>query len=112
MISVNVQNLIEGQVVAKDVVGRNNAIIIPAGNQIESKHLRILKIWGIHEVYIVSTEESVETSLNNINTSLQLDIPPHLKQMNSENTFTKELIAVFLKRSKPKKTGEQDHGSQ
>lgn len=48
----------EGMLLAEDVVDINFRLLIPQGETIEKKHIRILKIWGIQEVEIVGTEET------------------------------------------------------
>ena len=49
---IPVDRIKEGMVVADDVRDINSRLLIPAGEKIKNKHIRILKIWGVPEVKI------------------------------------------------------------
>jgi len=49
-----VDNLKQGMVVDQDVVDINKRLLISKGQELSEKHLRILKIWGVAEISVVS----------------------------------------------------------
>jgi HD-like signal output (HDOD) protein len=49
----------EGMLVAGNVLDINHRLLIPRGERIEKRHIRVLKIWGIQEVAIVGEEDEV-----------------------------------------------------
>lgn len=57
MLTITPNQIEEGMLLAKDVYDINYRLLIPQGERIEKKHIRILKIWGVQEVEIVGTEE-------------------------------------------------------
>ncbi len=59
MLKITPDQIEEGMLLAKDVVDINYRLLIPQGERIEKKHIRILKIWGVQEVKIVDSEETM-----------------------------------------------------
>lgn len=49
----------EGMLVAGNVLDINRRLLIPKGDRIEKRHIRVLKIWGIQEVEIIGEEDEV-----------------------------------------------------
>lgn len=49
----------EGMRLAEDVVDINYRLLIPEGERIEKRHIRVLKIWGIQEVEIAGTDDAL-----------------------------------------------------
>lgn len=60
MSTVNVDNLKVDMVLADDVTDSNNRLLLAKGQKIESKHIRILKIWGITETNVVGRGKNEE----------------------------------------------------
>ena len=52
MIAVPTDNLKPGQILAEEVRDINGRLLLAKGNEIQSNHIRIFKIWGISEVNI------------------------------------------------------------
>ena len=59
---VSVENLKPGMVVAADVVNLNQTVLLKSGSLLGPQELRMLKMWGIVSVNIVSKTEQ-EASL-------------------------------------------------
>jgi hypothetical protein len=53
MAALDIGSLRPGMVVASDVVGARQRVLVPAGTMLEDKHLRALKKWGVVEVDVV-----------------------------------------------------------
>jgi len=56
MITIRINELEPGMVLAKDVVGRFGRNILGAGNTITLKHIKIFKSWGVTELNIESID--------------------------------------------------------
>ena len=54
---IAVDNLKQGMVVDQDVRDINDRLLLSKGQEINDKHLRILKIWGVAEVSVVAATE-------------------------------------------------------
>jgi HD-like signal output (HDOD) protein len=57
MSQVSVDELQQGMILSEDVRDINSRLLLSKGQEIISKHLRILKIWGITEVEVVGNPE-------------------------------------------------------
>ena len=55
MASIAVDELEPGMVLSEDVLDINTRLLLSRGQKIVSKHIRVLKIWGVNEVNIVGT---------------------------------------------------------
>lgn len=53
MANISLEELCPGMELASDLRGSNGRFLLPKGTEIEEKHLRILKIWGVNEVDVV-----------------------------------------------------------
>jgi len=54
--TISIEELTPGMELASDLRGSNGRFLLPKGTEIEEKHLRILKIWGVDEVEIEDSE--------------------------------------------------------
>ncbi len=59
MLKISPDQIEEGMLLASDVVDINYRLLIPQGERIEKRHIRILKIWGIPEVEIAGSEDTM-----------------------------------------------------
>ena len=55
MANIAVDQLEPGMVLSEDVLDINTRLLLSRGQKIVSKHIRVLKIWGVNEVNIVGT---------------------------------------------------------
>jgi len=55
MASIAVDELEPGMVLSEDVLDINTRLLLSRGQKIVSKHIRVLKIWGVNEVNIVGS---------------------------------------------------------
>ena len=62
MNSVKIKLIREGMVTATEVKDRTGRILLASGKTITSKHLKVLKTWGITEINIMSPEQSPSDS--------------------------------------------------
>ncbi len=58
MLKITPDQIEEGMLLARDVVDINYRLLIPQGERIEKKHIRILKIWGVQEVEVAGSEDT------------------------------------------------------
>ena len=58
MVAVQTDKLKVGQILAEAVRDINGRLLLASGNQIQSNHIRIFKIWGISEVNIAGTSRA------------------------------------------------------
>jgi HD-like signal output (HDOD) protein len=78
---VHVDNLEVDMVLAEDVRDITSKLLLAKGRKIQSKHVRIFKIWGITEVGVVG--ESQDKKNNN---EIQID-PDKLERITEETKF-------------------------
>ncbi len=58
MQQVNIKDIKPGMILAQDVCGSNGRMLLGKGVTLENKHLRILNMWGVSEIFIAAgTEE-------------------------------------------------------
>ena len=62
MNSVKIKLIREGMITATEVKDRTGRILLASGKTITSKHLKVLKTWGITEINIMSSKESPSDS--------------------------------------------------
>lgn len=75
---IRLENLRKGMKPSDDVLNHRGSILIPRGREIQDKHLRILKMWGITEVIIQETDvDPIE-----MNTTLEISPEIYQKAMN------------------------------
>jgi HD-like signal output (HDOD) protein len=58
MNSIKTDKLVPGQVIAEEVRDINGRLLLASGNEIQSNHIRIFKIWGISEVNVAGEASS------------------------------------------------------
>ncbi len=86
MNSVKIKLIREGMVTATEVKDRTGRILLPSGKTLTSKHLKVLKTWGITEINIVSskgTAPGAEPSDKNMSVD-----PSIVKEMDKLVQFT------------------------
>jgi len=52
MYAVATDNLKPGKILAEEVRDINGRLLLAKGNEIEDKHIRVFKIWGVFEVFV------------------------------------------------------------
>jgi HD-like signal output (HDOD) protein len=52
MALMKVEKLMPGMVLSEDVIGANARLLLTKGLELGDKHLRILKMWGVFEVFV------------------------------------------------------------
>jgi HD-like signal output (HDOD) protein len=78
---VHVDNLEVGMVLSEDVKDINARLLLTKGQKIQSKHIRIFKIWGITEVCVVGESQNKKDSTEfNIN-------PDKLERITEETKY-------------------------
>jgi hypothetical protein len=58
MAVVHIDNLVPDMVLRRDVNDRSGRLLLPAGNALTEKHLKIFRTWGIVEADIEGDESS------------------------------------------------------
>jgi hypothetical protein len=64
MEAVQTDKLKPGQILAEEVRDINGRLLLASGNEIQSNHIRIFKIWGISEVNVAGTSHGKDEFLN------------------------------------------------
>jgi hypothetical protein len=86
MNSVKIKLIREGMVTATEVKDRTGRTLLASGKTITSKHLKVLKTWGITEINIMSSKESPSDS-EQIDKIIPVD-PSIIKEMDKLFQFT------------------------
>ena len=77
---VHVDNLEADMVLSEDVKDINSRLLLVKGQKIQSKHIRVFKIWGITEVSIVGDQDGEKSSEPNID-------PDKLEKITEETKY-------------------------
>lgn len=83
MNSVKIKLIREGMVTATEVKDRTGRTLLPSGKTLTSKHLKVLKTWGITEINIVSPKGSSSGT------------EPSEKNMSVDPSIVKEMDKLF-----------------
>jgi hypothetical protein len=86
MNSVKIKLIREGMITATEVKDRTGRILLASGKTITSKHLKVLKTWGITEINIMSSNETPSDS-GQSDKSISVD-PSIIKEMDKLFQFT------------------------
>jgi putative nucleotidyltransferase with HDIG domain len=78
---VHVDNLEPGMILSEDVRDIKSRLLLTKGQQIQSKHIRIFKIWGIAEVGVEGESQNKKS-----NTQMNID-PDRLERITEETKF-------------------------
>jgi len=79
MNSVKIKLIREGMVTATEVKDRTGRVLLASGKTLTSKHLKVLKTWGVTEINIISSKESPSGS-GKSDKSISVD-PSIIKEM-------------------------------
>jgi hypothetical protein len=55
--SVQIDNLVPGMVLKRNVCDRSGRMLLPAGAALEAKHLNIFRMWGVLDVEVTDESE-------------------------------------------------------
>jgi hypothetical protein len=55
--SVQIENLVPGMVLKRNVTDRSGRMLLPAGATLEAKHLNIFRMWGVLDVEVTDESE-------------------------------------------------------
>jgi len=76
MLSVNLKDVRPGMIPSQDVRDRTGRVLIEAGKEITSKHMKVLKAWGVPEIKIVkegALEEKREGAAGKVQVSNKIE---------------------------------------
>ena len=91
MALVTLTQIQPGMVLAAEVRDMSGRLLLNKGQEIETQHLRILKIWGIAEV-LVCEQPVAEQALTSPNTSLTPEASAKIQDLFLHNDLTNSLI--------------------
>ena len=77
---VKLESVTEGMIVAADVKNMDDMLLIPAGCELNSRHIKILRTWGVSEIQ-VDGEEKGSTTLLKIDPKLLEKLEAELKSL-------------------------------
>lgn len=60
MAIITIQKIVPGMVLAEDAVHHNGRVLLKAGSELNDKHIKIFKSWGLSTLN-VKTDEAEET---------------------------------------------------
>ena len=95
---LNIKDLEVGMVLSDQVKGSQNQVLLNKGAQLTEKHIRILKIWGISNISIKSTdadETETETGSHKLREAAKLELLPIFQHSDLKNP----IIAALFKAS-------------
>lgn len=98
--TVIIDEIVPGMTLAEDVYDRNGRFLLAKDLKLTSKHLRVLKIWGITGVKIVNGAETVAQKPNESKIKPKLidkaaqSIAKRFSQMDVENGVERELFRL------------------
>jgi len=100
MNAVQTDKLRPGQVLADEVRDINGRLLLAGGNKIESKHIRIFKIWGISEVNVAekaSPKDNLDPELDpELVEKVQESMSILCRHVDVEHPAIKELVKLAV----------------
>jgi hypothetical protein len=60
---LTIENLAEGMVLGSDVHDRSGRMLLGSGTELNAKHIRMLRTWGIADADIAGNNEQPDTAL-------------------------------------------------
>jgi hypothetical protein len=104
IVSVRTCDLKPGMRVARDVKDLHGRLLVPAGAKTSAKHLKVLKIWGVPEVFIqgVSGSEKKVDPMKNVDSRRRKEIEKEMRTLfcrqDLNDPVVKELINMCIHR--------------
>jgi hypothetical protein len=101
---LNLEDIQPGMVIAADVLDRNGRILLKTGLEINDKHLKILKQWGITDADIkgVSREEVTAAAVQNLDQEALAKAEEHYTELfrltDRSYPFVEELFRLSILR--------------
>jgi hypothetical protein len=101
---LNLDEIQAGMVIATDVLDRNGRVLLKTGLQINDKHLKILKQWGITDADIqgVSREEVTAAAIQNLDKDALAQAQEHyttlFRHTDRDHPFVAELFRLSVLR--------------
>lgn len=95
---VSIDDLQPGMVLASDALSGDNRVLLKAGAQIQDKHIRVLKSWGLLELDVegVSREELEALSIAKVDRSQWEAAQQQVKHMFRHADSTHSAVAELL----------------
>ncbi|MDA8139127.1 MAG: HDOD domain-containing protein [Desulfobacteraceae bacterium] len=98
---VKVEKLVQGQVLAEDVLDNNSRLLLSKGQAIENKHIRIMKMWGIFEVRVDGAdakESPIEEPVNSQQTAaVSQQVKKIFQAVDVEHPMVKEVALICFR---------------
>lgn len=98
MTTIKLKHIELGTILSDDAKDVNGRMLLSAGSEIQEKHLKIFKTWGVTEVSIVgddSPEEDIEIELSDVDPELLNQVEQDIDQFfilsNKEHPANREL---------------------
>ena len=105
MQKLRLENLKEGMITAAEVKNLDDMLLLPAGCQLTSRHIKILRSWGVPEVVVESAGEEADpdrAALANIDPvfaeKIQDRIRSRFREWNADHPFHQELLRLLVVR--------------
>lgn len=103
MATIKLKHIELGAILSDDAKDMNGRMLLSAGSEIQEKHLKIFKTWGVTEVSVVGDdplENDVEIDLINVDPELleqvEQDIDTSFILTNKEHPVNRELREYMI----------------
>lgn len=100
---VDIDHLKEGMVLAADVRDSNSRLLLTRGNTINSRHVRIFKIWGVNEILVMGasndlTDAGADPELPDAGKleEVRIRIRKLFQHLDQDNSTVRELIEAAV----------------
>jgi HD-like signal output (HDOD) protein len=101
MAAIKVEHLVPGMILTDEVRDINNRLLCPNGLQIEARHLRLLKMWGIFEVQVGGADEppSVEIPAGDAESATQRseELSACFKELDTRHPAIREILNLGIR---------------
>lgn len=89
---INTDQIKEGMVLADDIINQNGYILVTAGTEIKSNHIRVFKTWGIDSVAVSDKSNEDITDISPAARQVCLDIINKMIKWKPKNIMEENLI--------------------
>jgi hypothetical protein len=96
MIAVNIHNIKDGMIPAKDITDQSGRLILASGNEITRRHIKIFQAWGITEVTIQEgkAEPFNDTEALEVPEQVQNEVNELFQHMDHNHPAVSELMEL------------------
>lgn len=94
---VRIHDLTADMILAEDVLDINSRLLLSKGSKIESKHIRIFKMWGIAEVNVQGVHNNNDSTAPMVDSELREEITENTKYIFKHTDLTHPAVAEIFR---------------